>query len=196
MHDTPRANEAALGGQASEAALLAAYSEVCRSYHAIDDFRMKLLGLLPLASLVGLILLDRGQMLSGAVTTVGREVIGFSAIFASALTLSLFSYEIRGIRRCHNLITEGAHLEELLGIGHGQFHVCSEEHAETSKLIQASNSKFAACAIYSLVFAGWLFIALRYAFGIETQTCSLSAVAAAAIIATCTYLGVLRWTAA
>ena len=186
----------ALREKASEDALLAAYSELCTSYHAIDDFRMKLLGLLPFASLVGLILLDRGQMMSGMATGVGREVIGFSALFASALTLSLFSYEIRGIRRCHNLFTEGTHLEELLGIGHGQFHICSEEHTETSKLIQASNSKFAACTIYSLVFAGWLFIALRFGFGIETRTCSLWAVVAAAVIASLTYLGVRKWTAA
>ena len=30
--------------------LIAAYGEVCRSYERIDDFRAKLLGLLPLAS--------------------------------------------------------------------------------------------------------------------------------------------------
>ena len=38
----------------NERALLAAYSEVCKSYHAIDDFRMKLLGFLPLASIVAI----------------------------------------------------------------------------------------------------------------------------------------------
>ena len=51
-----RSNDATADG--SKSAFLAAYSEVCKSYHAIDDFRMKLLGALPLASLVGIFLLD------------------------------------------------------------------------------------------------------------------------------------------
>lgn len=151
-------------------ALLAAYEEVCKSYHAIDEFRMKLLGLLPLASLAGLILLGSDKLLSDTPTTALRELIGFSALFASALTLALFDYEIRGIRRCHHLITEGVHLEKALRIGHGQFHVCENEHKNTSNFSEVSNSKFSACAIYSLVFAGWLFIALRFGFGIESYT--------------------------
>ena len=57
-------------------ALLAAYEEVCRSYHAIDEFRMKLLGLLPLASLLGILLIGSNDVLGGAMpvsppTTVG-----------------------------------------------------------------------------------------------------------------------------
>jgi hypothetical protein len=43
-------------------AMLAAYAEICKSYHAIDAFRMKLLGLLPLASLVGVFLIDRDKL--------------------------------------------------------------------------------------------------------------------------------------
>jgi hypothetical protein len=38
--------------------LLAAYTEVCRSYQAVDDFRAKLLGILPIASLAGILLVD------------------------------------------------------------------------------------------------------------------------------------------
>lgn len=179
----------------SQDALLAAYAEVSRSYHAIDEFRMKLLGLLPLASLVGLILLDRGQLLAEDPPAASQELIGFSAIFAAALTVALFSYEIRGIRRCDSLITEGQHLEEALRIGHGQFHVCSAEHEEPALLRRVSNSKFAACIIYSLVLSGWLFVALRFGFGIGTLTCSLCAVAVAAVVATTTYWFVRKWTA-
>lgn len=43
--------------------LLAAYEEICRSYHAIDEFRMKLLGLLPFTSLAAILLLERGEEL-------------------------------------------------------------------------------------------------------------------------------------
>lgn len=179
----------------SQEALLAAYEEVCRSYHAIDDFRMKLLGLLPLASLIGLILLDSGQLLPKEPTPLSREIIGFAGIFASAMTLALFSYEVRGIRRSHNLITEGEHIEQALGIAHGQFHVCVDEHRRASGLRQAANAKLAACVIYSLVFAGWLFIALRFGFGIHTMSCSIYATTAALVVAMATYLFVRRWTA-
>jgi hypothetical protein len=44
-------------------ALLAAYAEICKSYHAIDDFRMKLLGLLPFTSLAGILLLSKDTVL-------------------------------------------------------------------------------------------------------------------------------------
>jgi len=177
--------------------LLAVYAEVCRAYHAIDDFRMKLLSLLPLASLVGLLLLENGNLFQEDPTDVSKQVVGFSAIFASALTLALFSYEIRGIRRTHLLIEEGKHLEEQLYIEHGQFHVCTKDGShEGLSPGDVANSKLAACAIYSLVVAGWLFIALRFGFDIETRTCCLWAVSSAALIAGLTYWAVLKWTSA
>jgi hypothetical protein len=177
-------------------ALLAAYGEVCKSYHAIDDFRMKLLGYLPLASLVGVFVLHADNLIAREPTsTMSKELIGFASIFASALTLALFSYEIRGIRRCHNLISEGRHIEQLLGIGHGQFHVCAEEHRDPSATFRVLNAKLAACTIYALVFAGWLFIALRFGFGVGTFTCSISAVVVGIIIALVTYLSIRKLTA-
>jgi hypothetical protein len=105
--------------------LLVVYSEICKSYHAIDDFRTKLLGLLPLTSLVGLFLLDKEK----AVVSIGfsTDLLGFAAVFAALLTLALFGYEIRSIWRCHHLINEGLHIERQLGIRHGQFHVCAGE---------------------------------------------------------------------
>ena len=150
-------------------ATLATYAEICKSYHAIDDFRMKLLGLLPLASLVGVFLLDNSKVVAHVAKGTGNELVGFAAIFAAMLTLALFLYEVRGIQRSHNLITEGKHLEELLGIGHGQFHVCEEEHKNSS--LRALNAKLIACLIYSLVFAGWFFITLRFGFGVQAGTC-------------------------
>src|SRR5262245_11829668 len=105
----------------SDEALLATYGEVCRSYHAIDEFRMKLLGLLPLASLIGVVLLDNDKVITNAVSpgTTQNELVRFAAVFAAALTFALFLYEVRGIRRSHNLVMEGKHLEALMGIDHG-----------------------------------------------------------------------------
>jgi hypothetical protein len=177
-------------------ALLAAYGEVSKSHHAIDDFRMKLLGYLPLASLVGVFLLDVDNLIAREpANSVSSELIGFAAMFALSLTLALFSYEIRGIRRCHNLIVEGQHIEDQLGIGHGQFHVCAEEHKDPSAVAKVLNAKLAACTIYSLVFAGWLFIALRFGFGIGTLTCSVCAVVVGLLITLATFLAVRKLTA-
>lgn len=175
-----------------ERAYLAAYSEICKSYHAIDDFRMKLLGLLPLASIVAVAFLDTSKILATAPHDRSSELISFAAIFAAMLTLALFGYEVRGIQRSHNLITEGKHLEQLLGVSHGQFHVCEEEHA--SSPLRALNAKLMACVIYSLVFSGWLFIAMRFGMGWEAGTCVLSASVAGLAFAALMYFLVRRLT--
>lgn len=193
MKESPEMSELTSRNTSTLDAHLAAYQELCKSYHAIDDFRMKLLGLLPLASLVGVFLLQ-ADTISLTETETGRELVGFASIFAALLTIALFSYEMRGIRRCHNLITEGLHLETVLGIGHGQFHVCSEEHADPSRITSALNAKFAACTIYSLVFASWLFMALRFGFDVKTMTCCLWAVGVGFVLACLTYFFVHRYT--
>ena len=177
-------------------ATLAVYSEICRSYHEIDGFRMKLLGLLPLTSLVGVFLLDRNKVVADFSLSdpSARVLVGFAAIYAAMLTLALFLYEVRGIRRTHNLITEGKHLELLLGVDHGQFHVCEAEHQRSS--LKALNAKLIACVIYSLVFSGWFFLALRFGFGRETRTCALYATGAGMMIAAFTYFLVRKLTPA
>ncbi|HEY0428465.1 MAG TPA: hypothetical protein VGC76_11850 [Pyrinomonadaceae bacterium] len=164
--------------------LLAAYSEVCRSYHAIDDFRTKLLGFLPLTSLAGIFLLDTSKMIPSQ-GFISHELFGFAAIFAASLTLALFGYEIRGMQRTHHLVREGTHLEEQLRIGHGHFHVCKGEHDNSSAIANIFNAKMLASVIYSVVFAAWLFIALRLGFGIGTLTCSICAVVVGLFLAVC-----------
>src|SRR6266550_4158548 len=87
-------------------ALLGVYEEISKSHQAIDEFRMKLLGLLPLASLAGIFILSRSDILSSpSGSTSGSELnglIAFIAIFAALFTLALFVYEIRGILRSHD----------------------------------------------------------------------------------------------
>ena len=66
-----------------------AYQEVCKSYQAIVDFRVKLLGFLPLAT--GL----------GAYGVLGKDEIPawswVAGIFGFLITLGLFLYELRGL---------------------------------------------------------------------------------------------------
>ena len=173
-------------------AMLAAYAEICKSYHAIDEFRMKLLGLLPLASIIGLVLVGRDHLIGDQASAIGSELVGFVAIFAGMLTLALFGYELRGIQRTHSLITEGKHVEEILGIRHGQFHICEEEHKRSP--LRGLNAKFVACVVYSMVFVAWVFIALRFSFGIETMTCVLWTIGAGVVIAIITSIVVWKLT--
>lgn len=177
-----------------ERTTLAIYSEICKSYHAIDAFRMKLLGLLPLASLVGVLFVDRerlaiGPQLGGAPAS---ELIEFASVFAALLTMALFLYELRGIQRTHSLISAGERLEQSLGVVHGQFSVCTKEHKNAP--IRGLNAKLIACVIYSLVFSEWFFVALRFGFEIETRTCVLWASGTGIAIAFMTYLLVKKLT--
>jgi hypothetical protein len=168
----------------SESPLLNVYHEICKSIHDVDEFRMKLLGLLPLTSLIGIFLLGRGGSFStqtpvATQATESAHLIGFIAIFAAALTLALFIYEIRGILRCHNLIIRGKAIEDSLRV-EGQFCVCMEEHAckkkkggnWTERASSFFDAKLAACVIYSTVMTAWIFTALHFGFGLSIHGCT------------------------
>jgi hypothetical protein len=157
--------------------LLSLYEEICKSKHDIDDFRMKLLGLLPLTSLIGIFALGKDSFFATQ-TTESKHLIAFISIFAAALTLSLFIYEIRNILRCHDLILRGRAIEILLG-AEGQFHACIEEHECKKKgedWTERANNFFdfnlAACVIYSIVSTAWIFTALHFGFGLAIPHCT------------------------
>jgi hypothetical protein len=185
--------------EANSESLLKAYEEICTSYHAIDEFRTRLLGFLPLSSLVGIFLLDPTKMVS-ATNMQPNELFGFASLFAALLTLALFGYEIRGMRRTHTLIAEGFHLEQQLGIIHGQFHVCSEkkcpDELDDNPILKFFNSKLIACFIYSTVFVAWSFISLRLGAGYNTLTCAISASVAGILMGLIVFVGVRKLHAA
>jgi hypothetical protein len=132
----------------------ALYARVCESYHAVDDFRMKLLGLLPVATGTGVFLLlngnaellgeDDGQV-SNALLAIG--VIGF------LFTLGLFAYELFGIKKCHYLLRAGRRLEADMGLP-GQFR------SRPRDLAGFINEPFASAIIYPASMAAWVFLAL------------------------------------
>ena len=170
-------------------ALLAADAEICKSYHAIDDFRMKLLGLLPFTSLAGILLLSKDNVPSSTVAT-RNELLGFAAIFASAFTLTLFVYEVRGILRCDGLIKRGKQIEDLLRV-QGQFWQCDAE-AKAASEHRLFNTTIAACLVYSFVFSAWIFLALRYGYGLRFFGCAASAVGLGVLIGGSAYSLVRR----
>jgi hypothetical protein len=136
-------------GQSQGESLKTAYDQLCMSYRAIDDFRAKLLGFLPLASGTGLFLLLTN------LTPERQRFLGPIGAFGFLVTLGLFSYEIYGITKCGALIKTGKWMEGLLHIN-GQF---ISRPREVAHLI---DEPFAAGIIYPTVLAAWAYLALVF----------------------------------
>jgi aminoglycoside 6'-N-acetyltransferase I len=126
------------------------YQQLCESYRAIDDFRMKLLGLLPLATGAGILLLanDKISFVMPFLLPVG--------VFGALIAFALFSYELYGVMKCHRLIETGRRLEEGNGLKvfDGQFR------SRPGALLGFINEPFASGIIYPAVLAAWTFVAL------------------------------------
>ena len=158
------------------------YERVCESYHAIDDFRLKLLGSLPLATGAGVLILVRGEIKLGDETaTSAKEFLAAIGLFGLVITLGLFAYELHGIKKCHYLIRAGQFLEEEFGV-HGQFS--SRPHDVGGRL--GINEPFASSIIYPASLGAWAFT------GVVLTSPTAAAIAGGAI----TVLGVVvaRWT--
>jgi hypothetical protein len=143
-------SEVALGGlevaESNADNLRTIYSEVCRSYHAIVDFRAKLLALLPIATGAGgLLILTRADTVKQYLAPIG--------IFGAVVTFGLFVYELRGIQRCKALIETGREIEDELRISYGQF----VSRPKARGLISAETAGW---IVYTTVFAAWSYLAI------------------------------------
>ncbi len=127
--------------------LRAAYQQLCISYHAIDDFRAKLLGFLPLATTgTGIFLLLNNPSIS--------EFLGPIGTFGFVITLGLLFYELYGIKKCTCLIRDGKVFEKRLNIKDGQF---TNRPLGVAGLI---DERLAAGVIYPAVLSAWMFLGL------------------------------------
>ena len=135
-----------------------AYLELCKTYHAIDDFRGKLLGFLPLASGAGMLLLVNDAFVNEAKRSFALPYALPIGVFGFIVTLGLFFYELNGIRRCTSLITEGQRIEKELEI-QGQFLRYPED------VLGVIGPGLASQVIYSAVLGAWAFVAAVFAFG-------------------------------
>jgi hypothetical protein len=127
--------------------LRSAYGQLCESYRAIDDFRAKLLGLLPLVTGGGLVVVTRGG------EDVDPDLLRPVGVFGALVTLGLLAYELYGIRKCHALIDAAKRLEAAMGLPAGQFT------ARPGSVWGFVNEPFAAAIIYPAVMAAWIFLA-------------------------------------
>ncbi len=133
----------------SRTSMLAVYAQVGDNYRAIDDLRLRLLALLPLATGTGLLVLLGGH---GALAAVGVP----AGVFGMVATISLYFYELHGVEKCAHFIDRGAKLEEDLGVPGSFTNRPHQIFGVVSELLPSA-------LIYPASFAGWLFLALYHA---------------------------------
>ena len=151
------------------------YDQLCQSYRAIDDFRSKLLGFLPLASAGGAFLLLSDILVDPAKSNFAKPFLAPLGLFGFVITLGLFVYEIYGIRKCHALIMAGKQLECSLKIANGQFL------QRPRSILFVINEPFATGIIYPAVLAGWTFLMLAFPQPQPDQPPAIDAASKAAI---------------
>jgi len=134
-------------GMDREQILLAEYTEVCKSFHAISEFRGKLLALLPIVSGAGISLLISKD------DSIDSSHLSAIGIFGVLVTLGLFFYELRGIQKCKSLITLGSKLESDLKIEVGQY---KDRPRRIAGFIGAETAGW---VVYMSVLLGWLYVA-------------------------------------
>ncbi len=137
---------------------LKVYDQLCQSYRAIDDFRAKLLGFLPLVSATGIGFLLEKLQAAESVKGGARDVLAGVGLFGALITLGLFAYEIYGIKKCGDLIKAGRRIEALLNVENGQFRMRAQNVA------YIINEPFASGIIYPTVLAAWVFFVMAFAW--------------------------------
>src|SRR3712207_3683578 len=100
------------GRGAPQPSLMTFYQEICNHYRDIDDLRMRLMGLLSLASGAGILVLGSGQGLSGSFGSATGFILVPIGLFGFMVTFGLFLFELRGIQRCAGLIEVAKYIED------------------------------------------------------------------------------------
>jgi hypothetical protein len=130
--------------------LVAAYEELCSRHQQIDDFRGKLLALLPIASgAAGLVLLRSNSV------EAERYLLPIG-IYGVAITLGLFIYELHGIAVCKRIMEQAEGLENDLNIPPGRGQYRDRGRNVLHKVIEV---EMASWIVYLSVIAGWIYIA-------------------------------------
>ena len=136
--------------------LIKVYDQLCQSYRAIDDFRAKLLGFIPLVTGAGISFLFEKIPNIQDISVETKSLLAAVGVFGTLITLGLFSYEIFGIKKCAALIKAGQDLEASMHIENGQFT------KRPQNIAGVINEPFAAGVIYPTVLAAWTFFTLAF----------------------------------
>jgi hypothetical protein len=137
------------GADHDRSSIFAVYAQVSENYRAVDDLRLRLLALLPLATGAGILVL-LGSHNVAAVIGVPVGVFGMIA------TVSLYFYELHGVEKCAHYIDRGVQLEDDLDVPGAFTNRPHQIFGVVSELLPAA-------LIYPASFAGWLFLAIYHA---------------------------------
>jgi hypothetical protein len=125
------------------------YQETCKTHNSIAGFRGTLLGLLPIASGAGILLL------LGRLTGANRWLLLPIGVFGAAVTVGLFMYELRGIEDCTVLRGRLKSIEQELGVS-----VFSSQFGFwPGGKLNVVDEIGAAWIVYMTVLMTWLFVA-------------------------------------
>lgn len=150
---------------------LAVYEQLCQNYRAIDDFRTKLLALLPFATAAGVLVLLKDQIDTNHHHHLHTAQLFLGAIgsFGFLVTLGLFSYELHGMKKCGTLIHLGSEIETFdLRIADGPFST------RPPRLAGFIDEPFAASVIYPATLAAWVFLALALASDVAALSSAIA----------------------
>lgn len=125
------------------------YEQVCQAHKAIEDFKAKLLALLPIASGAGIFLL-----LGDNITPEVKPHFVAVGTFGALVTIGLFIYDLRGVHRCNALIDCGKALEAELGKSRGPFS--SPRKPVLKGFVSLT---WASLMIYPAVIGAWSYVA-------------------------------------
>jgi len=92
-------------GDVASASLERLYAETCAQIRASDEISFKLLGLVPLVSGVGILVLLGDEKLSWSPATAFASVVG------AVVTFALYRWEMRNVDYCSLLVKRAAELE-------------------------------------------------------------------------------------
>jgi hypothetical protein len=119
---------------------------VCQNLRSIDDFRGRLLALLPLASgAAGILLLGN---------LVSPQYLWQIGIFGFIVILALSVYEFRGILQCHKLVKKAEQLEGLLEVN----QIARQFDSRHRWAYGVISVPVASILIYLAVALGWVFL--------------------------------------
>jgi hypothetical protein len=137
MGDNPSADSpyAQSNDQLTRDQLISIYTELCNNIRATDEVSFKLLAAVPFASGVGagvLTILDKSNLLNSVYAVMGLSLLG------AVITLGLFRWELRNIKKCNWLIARAARVEQRL-LPQGEHNlqysgIAKEEHLCAARL--------------------------------------------------------------
>jgi len=158
-----------MADQPSKANTLAVYAELGNNYRAIDDLRLKLLALLPLATGTGILVFLRNSDVdssAGVAIPVG--------VFGMVATVCFYFYELHGVEKCAHYIHRAQLIEQDLEIRGSFRERPGAVHKVVSELLPTM-------VVYPVSLATWLFVTLsawrQHWFGADARV--VAAVAAA-----------------